>query len=201
MDAAHTVRHDHAIIRSKLTLLESTIQSASRVRGILREQCGSLQRLLQEHMQREQGFLDAAGHSRTAHPTGAQPHDHSSAYQLLRGAHELLRCSWKVSMPQVILRLCQTTEQLRAEMVEQERTVFTCGTAVSGEEAPPQAVFAISGWMSVNEILQLFPTTGAVFEQLHVNRVQEGYESLDEIAWRHGVDASEVIQQLRQFLT
>ena len=57
---------------------------------------------------------------------------------------------------------------------------------------------AISGAMSVNEILQRYPNTEQLIEQLHINRLREGYESVDELAWRHGIDVSQFIEQLRR---
>ena len=63
----------------------------------------------------------------------------------------------------------------------------------------PSSPLDISGTMSVNEILQRYPRTARVFtNQLHVNRLEEGYESVDEVAWRHGVDVGHVIERLRQ---
>ena len=62
-------------------------------------------------------------------------------------------------------------------------------------ETPP----AISSTMSANEIVQRYPGTGPLFEQeLHINRLREGYESVDELAWRHGMDVAQVIERLRQ---
>ena len=55
----------------------------------------------------------------------------------------------------------------------------------------------ISGAMSVNEILQRYPSTGELIEQLHINRLREGYESVDELAWRHGMDVAHFLEQLR----
>ena len=52
--------------------------------------------------------------------------------------------------------------------------------------------------MSVNEILQRYPQTEPLFAQLRVNRLREGYESVDEVAWRHGLDSAEILEQLRQ---
>jgi hypothetical protein len=56
----------------------------------------------------------------------------------------------------------------------------------------------ISSTMSVNEILQRYPQTERVFVQLCIDRRQEGYESVDELAWRHGVDVLPLIEQLRE---
>lgn len=56
----------------------------------------------------------------------------------------------------------------------------------------------ISETMSVNEILRRYPRTEPLFRDLHVNRLQEGYESVDEVAWRHGMDLEHLLKRLRQ---
>ena len=59
---------------------------------------------------------------------------------------------------------------------------------------------AISGAMSANEILQRYPSTEPVFQELHINRLREGYESVDELAWRHGMDVSQLIDTLQRVI-
>ena len=56
----------------------------------------------------------------------------------------------------------------------------------------------ISEAMSINEIVRRYPRTERFFEQLHINRLEEGYESVDELAWRHGMDVGQVIERLRR---
>jgi hypothetical protein len=57
---------------------------------------------------------------------------------------------------------------------------------------------SISMTMSANEILQRYPQARSAFDQLRINRLREGYESVDELAWRHGVDAEEFLERLRR---
>ena len=57
---------------------------------------------------------------------------------------------------------------------------------------------AISGAMSANEILQRYPSTEPVFQELHINRLREGYDSVDELAWRHGMDVEQFVHTLQQ---
>ncbi len=56
----------------------------------------------------------------------------------------------------------------------------------------------ISGSMSANAIARYYPATESLFEQLQIDRRFEGYESLEELAWRHGMEVSEFLKQLRQ---
>ena len=59
----------------------------------------------------------------------------------------------------------------------------------------------ISGAMSANAIARRYPETQALFEQLQIDRRFEGYESLEELAWRHGMSVAQFIRQLRQAAT
>ena len=197
MELMATLRQDHAHLRKKLTLLGSALQVAPEARLVLREMCFSLQRLLEAHMRREVYALQRYDQQVPAGRYLTGVGEHVAEHRLLRTVNELLINGMKASVPMVILRLSQAMEQLEAQMHEQERTVFA---SLDLAEASPasEATSAISRAMSVNEILQRFPQTERVFEQLHVNRLQEGYESVDEFAWRHGMDASQVIEQLRQ---
>lgn len=56
----------------------------------------------------------------------------------------------------------------------------------------------ISGSMSANAIMRHYPKSQTLFEELQIDRRAEGYESVDELAWRKGMDVSEVINRLRQ---
>ena len=56
----------------------------------------------------------------------------------------------------------------------------------------------ISGSMSANAIIRHHPKTQALFDQLQIDQRAEGYESVDELAWRKGMDVSEVIDRLKQ---
>ena len=185
MPSVQELEHDHALLRKKLDLLEALLPVAPEARFILRELCFSLHRLLQEHLQRESPLL--AFHSCT----------HAAAQQLLRAVNELLLLGMRASMPTVVVRLSHGIDQLRAQMDEQERVVFPELGLPDGAEASSNAPLIFST-MSVNEIIQRYPRTAPLFTQFHINRIREGYESVDELAWRHGMDVGQVIDRLRQ---
>ena len=181
METVQSLIHDHALLRKKLVFLESALQVAPEARFVLREMCFSLQRLLQEHVQREARALSAFQPA-MSHDDPSHARDHTAAQHLLRTINELLLSGMRASMPTVVIRLSQFIDQMKAQMEEQER-----------------ALFPISGAMSANEIVQRYPGTGPLLEQeLHINRLREGYESVDELAWRHGMDVAQVIERLRQ---
>ena len=55
--------------------------------------------------------------------------------------------------------------------------------------------------MSANAIARRYPSTKTLFEQLQIDRHLEGYESVEELAWRHGVELSQLIEELRRTAT
>ncbi len=200
MEATRPLRQDHDLLRKKLLLLESALQVAPEARFVLREMCFSLQHLLHDHISRELPVLQRdLPHVR---PEDRPPSvaDHQDARSLLRTVNELLLGGMRASMPTVVLWLSKLIELLREQMAQQERAAFPA-LEQAADALPPEVPTAISSGMSVNEILQRYPQTERLFEHLRINRLQEGYESVDEVAWHHGMDVSEFLEQLRQAAT
>lgn len=199
-ETTRPLRQDHDLVQKKLTLLESALQVAPEAIFVLREMCFSLQQLLDDHRAREtQALQTYARHA----PRGEAPSrvtDHADAHSLLRTVNELLLTGMRSSMPTTILWLSKVIRLLREQMEEQQRTAFAFLDAAEGVLADEVSA-TISSVMSVNEILQRYPQTERVFSPLHVNRLQEGYESVDEFAWHHGMDVSQFLEQLRQAAT
>jgi hypothetical protein len=202
MPTLAALRADHALLRKKLALLESSLQIGPEARLMLRELSFSLLRLLQAHVQREAGAVDAYCHQVPSGRYLLRTVDHSVEQRLLRTVHEWLLSGLHVPTPMIILRLSQAAEQLTAQMEAQERTVFPVlgdlEEAGASDAAVPEA---IRSSMSVNEVLRRYPQTQPVFEQFHVNRLCDGCDSVDEVAWRHGVELTELLTQLQQAVT
>ena len=201
MELTRVIRQDHALLRKKLTLMGAALQVAPEARLVLREMGFSLQRLLGEHVQREAPALELY-HQRLPAGSGTSAgQTHADVQHLVRGVNELLLGGLRASLPAVIARLSEIIERLDAQMDLQERTVLGflehAETSPAAAE-PPNSPSALSSSMSVNELLQRFPQATPLFEQLHINRLQEGYESVDEIAWHHGLDVSQLLEQVRQ---
>jgi len=187
-------------LQKKLALLESALQVAPEARFVVREMCFSLQRLLHDHLAREASALQLYAERTPAGEEPSRVKDHADAHSLLRTVNELLLTGVRASMPTVILWLSKVIQLLREQMAQQERTAFAFLDDAEGIPASDAAA-AISSAMSVNEILQRYPQTEQLFTRLHVNRLQEGYESVDEFAWHHGMDVSQFLEQLRRAAT
>ena len=200
MESTHALRQDHIILRKKLEFLESALQVAPESRFVLREMCFSLQRMLQDHMAREADLFQAAS-DQTFGQEPVHAIEHREPYSLLKTVNELLLSGMRASIPTVILWLSKVIESLRAQMAEQERETFPALDEAAAPREEQETMLTISSSMSVNEILQRYPQTEQLFEGLHVNRLQEGYKSVDEFAWYHGMDVSKFLEQLRQAAT
>ena len=92
-------------------------------------------------------------------------------------------------------------ERLRRDhMAEEERELFPllertlAGCAAA--EAPAQTAQPFDETMTINRIVSQFPRTRPIFERLFINVPIEGCTCLDEAAWRHGMDAEELLHLL-----
>ena len=47
--------------------------------------------------------------------------------------------------------------------------------------------------MTVNQVLAKYPRARSVFSRLFVNIPFEGYDCLDEVAWRHGMESKDLL--------
>ena len=201
-EATWAIRQDHGLLRKKLTLLGSALQVAPEVPFILREMSFSLHQLLVNHTEREASALGLYHQRLPAGSGGSPAKDHADVQRLLRGVNELLLEGMHALLPEVVARLSEVLKRLEAQMDEQECTVLEFldhaePSPIDGVRRDRDAE-AISGSMSVNEILQRFPQTMPLFERLRINRLQEGYDSVDEIAWHHGLDVPQLLEQLRK---
>ena len=190
MTQIDALRQDHAVLRAKAALLRSTLATAPHPRLVFREKCFSLMRLLNRHIQRETPFLQSYHARMTAGRDVLRADDHANEHAHLRAVTELLLGGVKMSLPLLMMRVSEALEQLHAQMEAQEQMVFPLMDTL----VPP----AISGEMSVNAILQCYPQTEPVFARLRINRLAEGYESVEELAWRRGLRVSELVKRLEQ---
>ncbi len=194
MESVSLLCTDHALLRKKCSLLETILQSRPEGRFVISELTHSLQRLLEDHCEREQPILRQYHKQQNIH-AAAVVLDHAAERQILRLVRQLLAVRMKSSRSLIILRLSQAVEQLQIQMARQERLVFPfIDETVLTQQAQPMPV---SESMSVNEVLHRFPTARQIFDELHVNRFEEGSDSVDEVAWRHGANVSDVLDQLR----
>ena len=108
------------------------------------------------------------------------------------------------SLERITPALTEVIYGLRHHMAEEEAELFpVLERVLGGREAAEPAVAAphpqaVDETMTVNRIVQQFPTTKPVFERLFINVPMEGCTCLDEVAWRHGMEANELLQRLEK---
>lgn len=198
MESISLLKTDHALLRKKCSMLEMVLQSRPEGRFILSELTHSLLRLLEDHCEREGPVLERYRYQQNIHGAAIAASDHAAERQIIRLVQQLLAARLKSSRALIILRLSQGIEQLQMQMARQERLVFPfIDEAVLAGEAGSVPICEST---SVNEVLHRFPTARQVFDELNVNRAEEGSDSVDEVAWRHGANVSDVLDQLRHVM-
>ena len=55
--------------------------------------------------------------------------------------------------------------------------------------------------MAVNHVIREYPATKRVLDRLFVNVPYEGCDGLDEVAWRRGMEARDLVSQLEEVIT
>jgi hypothetical protein len=203
MPLIETLRQDHALLRNKIALMESALSSAPYARLVFREKCFSLMRVLNRHMKREDALIRRFYERFPSARYLPNRRDHADEHAQLRAVTELLLGGLKVSIPLIILRVSQAIEQLQERMEEQEHTLLPLFEGMTDADlglvsSAAHRAASISGGMSVNAILRQYPDTERILGPLQINRLREGYESVEELAWRRGLDVSQLLEQLRQ---
>jgi len=201
MNAIERLKRDHKVLRAKLDVLESGLRMGPDTWFVLREVCHTLARQLRDHIRREEALVAAC---RDALKSDAVTHvtvEHHDEPERLRTLHRLFVADQGHTLEQVRPMLQEVIEGLRHHMDEEERELFPTIERVLASRAsatPPVTVTpeALEETMTVNRILQRFPRTRPVFERMFVNISYEGCDCVDEVAWRHGMEARELLEKL-----
>ena len=85
-------------------------------------------------------------------------------------------------------------------MVQKVRWRFTVHPSPT-PQGSHRSRLTISETMSANAIARRYPSTESLFKQLQIDRRLEGYESVEELAWRHGVELTQLIEELQRAAT
>lgn len=197
MHAIERLRRDHAILRSKLTVLEIALEMGIGAWFVLREICFTLSRQLGDHIAREEELMAAYRHAVPPETSAVLAAEHRDEPRHLQTINRLFISEGADRMSYIRAALKTVIAGLRRHMDEEERQLFPllerCLGAVT--PAPPCAV---EEQMSINRIVREHPCTRAVFERHFINMPFEGSYALDEVAWRHGMASHDLLSQLQQ---
>ena len=194
------LKKDHEVLRRKLEFLEAALQVTPQMPFVLREMCHSLARILDEHIHREdEALMPYANRIRTILRYRADQ-DHADQRLILRDVNALLLLGIKMPTGKVVSLLSHLIEELREHMAEEEREVFPAVDEAEEEHHEPEQVLKplIAEHMSANAIMKAFPATRRVFEKHGVTCGCEGCDCLNELAWRRGLEAKELVKELQQ---
>lgn len=204
MKAIERLKRDHLILRAKLDVLESALQLGSDTWYVLREMCYTLSKQLQQHIRREEELVAQCRSALTAQQLQQLHVEHQDEPERLQVLHHLFLQEKGRSLAQIAPVLRSLVRGLRQHMDEEERELFPIlERYAQGQEAGPMRAESpvLDEVSTVNSLIREYPTTKGVFEQLFVNIPYEGADCLDEVAWRHGLEAGELINRLEQVIT
>ena len=201
MAVTEPLKKDHEVLRRKLEFLEAALQVAPQSVFVLRDMCHSLTKMLDTHIRREEQALSPYTNRIRAILRYRAGQDHADQQVVLRDINTMLLAGIKMPTSTVVNRLSHLIEELREHMAEEEREVFPA-VEKAEEEVRPGAMVPlpplITNQMSANAVMKVFPATRRVFEKHGVTCGCEGCDCLDELAWRRGLEAKELVKELQQ---
>lgn len=203
MNAIERLKRDHTILRAKLSVLEGALAMGPEVWFVLREVCHTLSRQLQDHIKREENLVKACKEALTEEALTHLTVEHKDEPQLLRTVNRLFIEDQGHSLAAIKPALTTLIQGLRAHMTEEEMELFpVLERVLASREASlvrdPQTTSHVTEVMAVNRVLREFPATKRVFDGLFVNVPFEGCDCLDEVAWRRGMEARDLIDKLEE---
>jgi len=199
MTVTAVLRKDHDILRSKLVFLEAALRVVPQPPCILHEIGCALAKILNQHIKREASALRPYSNRVRAVLRRREHQDHADQHRVLRDINALLQQGMTMPGSTVVPRLVHLIDELREHMAEEERDIFpTVDRAeverISLAHAP---ALLITEQMSANAVMTQFPSTKPVFEKYGIHCGCDGCDCLDELAWRHGIDAGELVDELQ----
>ena len=206
MKAIERLRRDHVILRSKLDVLESALKMGPEAWFVLREVSHTLACQLRDHIRREEELVALCRAAMREQAVARIDVEHRDEPQRLRTLNRLFIKESGESLTHIEPALTEIIKGLRHHMEEEERELFPILEQVLAERqaeaiADPSSLPGhLDEVMTVNRILQQYPKTRNVFEQLFINIPYEGCDCLDEVAWRHGMDSRELLEKLERAL-
>lgn len=213
MDAIDRLKRDHRLLRSKLSMLQGAIALAPDSGVALREGCITLAHRLREHREREATVIalcQAAGHGEELGEELARVTiEHGDRLQLLQMLTRRFAKEDPSKMPKEFYEALKTVvEGLGEELHLQEDALFPLlawGVRGRREEVTSDAWDItrpiLSEEMTAHGIVSQHPETKPVFARHWINLAYEGYDSLGEVAWRHGMQPEELLGYVAQELS
>jgi len=205
MNAIERLRRDHGILRAKLGVIETALRMGPQTWFVLREVCHTLAGQLADHICREEAVVAACRHALSDEMVAHLTVEHRDEPEHLRTINRLFLRAPAASLAEIAPVLTEVIRGLRRHMAEEETELFPIMERMlaAQEQEPPRAATPrnrLDEIMTVNRVLREHPETRRVFDRLFVNVPLEGCDCLDEVAWRHGMEAREMLEKLERVL-
>ena len=196
------LRGDHRRLRTKARLLESVSALGPNAWFGVRELCLEMATRLRQHSQREHRLVTYGWARHPSEVCGGAAIIHAKEMLSLHVIATTVLTDYRPSYHQLELTCGEAAAQMRETMTRQERELFPMLERWLEEPEPsgimedPPPASRLADLMTVNRLLQQYPEAREVLERWHVNLLFEGYDLLDEVVWRRGVDGRELLRQL-----
>ena len=199
--AFQCLERDHDLVRRKVALVEAAASLGAEGWVVLREAVFTLGQYLQSHSQQEMTMLELR------HDDFTMPDEHVLSTTIghrdkLQSLRVLNRACMEEPSPSGRSEVCRAlkafAEGLSDELALQEEELFP-ELHLSDSNAPEEGHHQIPTLrpdITLGVLIQQHPKAKPVVERLGIASAFEGYDRLDEIAWRHGMDCEELIAQL-----
>lgn len=204
MRAVDRLKRDHEILRSKLDVLEGALGMGPETWYVLREVCFTLSRQLRDHIKREEALVAACRSALNPTMLAEIVVAHRDEPAHLATINRLFVSQTAQSVDRITPGLLEVIHGLRRHMASEEQELFPILERALAEQEPEGIAESsplpwLDETMTVNRVVQVCPSTRTVFEQLFINLAIEGCSSLDEVAWRHGMESRELLEALEAF--
>jgi|GEM_PF-1454465 len=206
MNAIERLRRDHDILRTKLSVLETALHMGPAAWFVLRENCYTLGRQLRDHIRREETLVAACWRALSAETLQQLALEHHDEPELLRALNRFFVEDRRPSWEDVKAILTQLIQGLRHHLQEEEAGLFPqLERCLTSEHVRPPfesklCACHVQETMTPNRLVQEYPQTRRLFDQLFISLLFEGCDCLDEIAWRHGMEAHELVAKLEEVI-
>jgi len=200
MDVVDRLTRAHDFLRSQLRLLESALGMDEEARFVSREVSFTFWKELQAHCRREaETFVTCCAALGAGEGTPVMV-DHAAEQEALLIVKQLFLKGPR-SFEALRSKLAETTAKLHREMDRQEHELFPVLQHLlafhdSAELEAHPVLSALTETMSVQDVITRYPKTRNTFETLFIDSRLEGYDCLEEVAWRHGMESHELLTAL-----
>jgi hypothetical protein len=203
MNAVERLKQDHERFRATCNALEGALQLWPETRLIVRELCFTLSRGLEEHDRREEALIASCHAPLSAGELTQLAEGHSGESHMVRAALQRLLEEPSQGLDEVQPHVADAITRSRSHMDEQEYKLFPAlewvlSTRGGGQMSEQSTAVRLTEGMTVREVLRRYPGTKTAFGQFFIDTWFEGYDCLDEVAWRHGVDTERLLAHLEE---